>query len=101
MSARTRVTNVEDGGDYVRYRGSHLEDMYIPPYNASLNVTSWTRDVVYLRPKVFVVYDRTSIASTLTNQWMAFHFGAVPTTGAGPVAGSSRITVGSGSTYTG
>ncbi len=68
--SNTRLTNFEDAGAYVHYRGAKLQDMYRPMNTMS----SWTRDVVYLRPGRFVVYDRTQLTSD-QDQRLHFHLG--------------------------
>jgi hypothetical protein len=79
---------------------SQLEDMYVRP-NVTPTISSWTRDVFYLRPRLFVVYDRTTTASASVGQWMRFHFAGAPTRVADPSPGVSRYDVGSGATYAG
>ena len=88
----THVERYEDGGGYVRARGSKLEQQY-----TSGAVTQWTRDVAYVRPGRFVVYDRTTVPGSGTDQWLAWH---VPGTPARSVSsdGTPRFDVGSGST---
>ena len=66
-SAGTRI------GTDTLVRGSGLQDTY----RSTSGVTSWTRDVVYLRPSLFVTYDRTVVTSTTGDQHMNWHF--VPT----------------------
>jgi hypothetical protein len=77
--ANTHIARFEDGGSYVAMRGLGLEQMW----RAGGVVSRWTRDVVYLRPSMFVVTDRTSIANAGDDQWLAFHLAGQPTTGAG------------------
>ncbi len=71
----TGVTRFEDGNGYVYTRAEHLEDMY----PAASEVNAWTRNVVYFRPGIFVVYDRTSVANTGGNQHMNWMFAPEPT----------------------
>lgn len=97
--ARTRITLYQDGeagSDEVIVRGQDLEDMYRPGGRQRV-VESWTRTVVYLRPSVFVISDRTQVASRVAqDQWMAFHFLGRPVAGKG-----GRFDVGSGEGYAG
>ena len=86
--ARTHVDLFEDGGSYVLMRGAHLEDEY--PRSGSSTIRSWTRTVAYVRPRTFVVYDRTSVTDPGLDQWLAFHLGARPAVGS---SGSSRYDV--------
>lgn len=71
---QTRIASFEDGGGYVLTRARDLEDVYLP----GANVTSWSRDVMYVRPSLFVVYDRTSVANTSGDQHMNWHFPSLP-----------------------
>ena len=68
---RTKVGRYEDGGSYVLAVGQFLEDMYRPFHTVCAGhspVTSWSRQIVYLRPSQFVVYDRSGCA---TNRWIS------------------------------
>lgn len=75
--ARTRIAQFEDGRSYVLMHGTHLEDEY--PRSGSRTIRSWDRTVVYVRPRVFVVYDRTAVTDPGLDQWLAFHLGGRPT----------------------
>ncbi|HTL97766.1 MAG TPA: hypothetical protein VL181_03075, partial [Holophagaceae bacterium] len=84
--ANTALTHYEDGGGYVRMRGEKLEELYRPGGPASGGaVSAWTRDFVFLRPKLFVVYDRTTASTSTADQWMAWHFGKIPAEDSGPI----------------
>jgi len=85
----TRVTGVEDGNGYVRMRGENIQAVY----NAAANLGGWTRDVVYLRPSAFVVYDRTTVANTTGDQHMSWHLFFTPASVAPPSGGTSRFDV--------
>jgi hypothetical protein len=79
---RTKVGRYEDGGSYVLSVGQFLEDMYRPFSTICAGqspVTSWSRQILYLRPSQFVVYDRTGICSASLDQYLAFHFPSNPT----------------------
>ena len=79
-AVRTQVTAFEDGGDYVYTLATHLEDMYRPAGGSlGQGVTGWSRQITYLRPGRFVVYDRTTTSNTALDQFMAWHFPASPT----------------------
>jgi len=78
-------------------RGWRLQDMYF----SSSNITSWTRDVVYFRPKVFVIYDRTIVGNTSGDQRLAFHFPRTPVEVTAPAAGTHRFDVSEGGTFVG
>jgi hypothetical protein len=74
--------------------------MFRPASNGSLQVRSWSREIVYLRPNQFVVYDRTREGSTIDDQFLAFHFPALPVAGSAP-SGGKRIDVTYKTTYAG
>jgi len=86
---RTRVTHVEDGNGFVRMRGDDIQDVYTDP----AQIDGWTRDVVYLRPSRFVVYDRTTVADTSGDQHMNWHLFFTPAAVASPGAGTTRYDV--------
>jgi hypothetical protein len=60
-------------------------------------VAAWTRQVVYLRPSLFIVDDRTRVADPAVDQWLAFHVRGPLL----PVAGSARFDVGAGGAFAG
>lgn len=76
--ARTHIDTFEDRGTYVYMRGVRLEDEY--PRSGARTIRSWTRTVLYVRPRTFVVYDRTAVNNAGIDQWLAWHLGgrAVP-----------------------
>lgn len=80
-----QMSGYEDGGSYVVVRDGGLEQNY-PTYGEQ-PVRSWTRDVTYLRPGVFVVFDRTTVADAGHDRWMAWHLPSDPL--AGEVLGQS------------
>ncbi|HEX4330311.1 MAG TPA: hypothetical protein VH105_26225 [Burkholderiales bacterium] len=87
-SAKTTLSLFEDHGSFIMMRGSKLEDMY----NSGNGITAWSRDVAFLRPKLFVVYDRTTTSSKATDDWMAWHTVPFPTQS--PAGnGSTRVDV--------
>jgi hypothetical protein len=104
---RTEISRFEDGGSYVLTVGQFLEDMYYPFHNpatgqsticgnANSAVTSLSREIVYLRPSQFVVYDRSGICDASLDQYLAFHFQANPVEVAAPAPGLHRFDVNSG-----
>lgn len=98
---RTQVTAYEDGTDYVYVRASHLEDMYRASGGSlGVGVTSWSREITYLRPDIFVVHDRTTASSTSLDQFMAWHFPASPVAVA-TTNGTRRFDVTYGGTFAG
>jgi len=72
--AATTLSRFEEGGHYVLMRGTRLEDMYFDAYP----ISGWERSVLYVRPQLFVVYDRTALASASVDNWMSWHVAAAP-----------------------
>lgn len=97
--AKTKMTAFDAQKDYTFMEAGNLEDMY--PRSGTRTITGWTRDVVYLNPNLFVVYDRTTTSSPSAGQWMRFHFAGVPAKEADPSSGVTRYDIGSGSSYAG
>ncbi|HEY2345995.1 MAG TPA: hypothetical protein VGH80_08930 [Xanthomonadaceae bacterium] len=89
---QTHVASYEDGTKYVDVLADKLENMYRPDKQGKPQVSSWSREIVYLRPNRFVVYDRTREAAVIDDQFLAFHFPALPTAGSAP-AGGHRFNV--------
>src|SRR5256885_7396886 len=97
--ARTRMSAFDQTPSYVFMRAGTLEDMY--PRSGTPTISSWTRDVTYLRPNLFVVYDRTTVTNASVGQWQRFHFAGTPTKVAAPSAGVSRYDISTVATYAG
>jgi hypothetical protein len=97
--ASTRVAGFEDGGAYVYVLATGLADMY-RRFAAGAAVVQWSRQVVYLRPGRFVVYDRTTAGSATYDQYLAWHFPANPVVSA-TGSGGSRMDVTFGGNYAG
>lgn len=95
QQVRTRVSSYEDGGDYVYLLATGLEDMY-RTFAAGPAVVGWSRQIIYLRPNRFVVYDRTVDGSSSYDQYLAWHFPANPVKRA-TTTGGNRLDV----TYSG
>jgi hypothetical protein len=93
------VASFEDGGTYVALRADRIEDMY-RRFDAGPAVASWSRQIVYLRPGRFIVYDRTTSGDAAYDQYLAFHFPANPVAGAAP-SGETRLDVTYDGTYMG
>ena len=85
---KTTLSRFEDAGSYVLMRGANLEGMFM----SGNPINGWSRDVAYLRPQLFVVYDRTSVDATNTDDWMAWHVIATPGEQAG-APGTHRFDV--------
>jgi hypothetical protein len=95
---KTKVSQYEDGTSYVYTLATNLEQMY-RRFNAGAAVSSWAREIIYLRPGQFVVYDRTTKGSSSYDQYMAWHFAVNPTTVTSS-AGTNRLDV-SGTSFAG
>lgn len=67
-TAQTTLSRFGDAGRHVLMRGSQLEDMYWMPEP----ILGWERTVVYVRPQVFVVHDRTRMTSGSVDHWMSW-----------------------------
>jgi hypothetical protein len=94
---RTKVSTFEDGANYVLTLATHLEDMYVKDGGGHAQVAAWSREVMYLRPNRFLVYDRTtagnaSAGNTADDQFLAFHFPANPAVASAPT-GEKRYDV--------
>ena len=103
--ARTQVAAFEDGSTYVYTLATHLEDMYRLDENNNAQVAAWSREIVYLRPSRFLVYDRTTAGNasggnTASDQFLAFHFPANPASVSAP-AGEQRFDITYDATYAG
>jgi hypothetical protein len=88
---QTQISAFEDGTSYVYSQATKLEQMYRKFKNGA-GVSNWSRQIVYLRPNRFVVYDRTAKGDAAYDQYMAWHFPANPTAGTAP-AGEKRLDV--------
>jgi PKD repeat protein len=85
----TTLSRFEEGTDYVLMRGANLEGMYFDDHP----IQSWQRTIVYVRPQLFVVHDRTSVSSASVDNWMAWHVAAAPAEQSGAAPGTHRIDV--------
>jgi hypothetical protein len=94
---QTHVAAFEDGASYVYVLATQLENMYRAKTNGTAQVASWSREIVYLRPNQFVVYDRTTQGSLGDDQFLAFHFPSLPVAGTA-ATGGTRIDVTFGGT---
>lgn len=99
-AVQTRVAAFEDSGNYVYALATHLQDMYRLDGSGNPLVVDWSREIIYLRPNRFLVYDRTQSGLAATDQFLAFAFPANPTPVAAP-NGESRFDITYNSTYAG
>lgn len=77
-TSQAHIDAFEDQDAFVRARAVHLEDQYGD--SESHPVKEFTRDVVFVRPGVFVIADRTEVASAGADQWLSFHVPEAPLT---------------------
>lgn len=98
-TAGTHISHFEDGGSYVYVLAEKLEDMY-RQFKAGRSVAAWSRQIVYLRPNRFVVYDRTREGQAGLDQYLAFHFPGAPASVGAP-SGTSRMDVSLGEQFAG
>ena len=88
--ATTRVERYDEAGGYVRARGADIHQMYRSPA-----MKQFSRDVVYVRPGTYVLFDRTTVEGG-HDQWMAFHTPKAPTAAATADATQKRFDVTNG-----
>ena len=88
-NVQTQIAAFEDGGAYVYTLATHLQDMYRLDANSNPQVADWSREIVYLRPGRFIVYDRTQSGPAVNDQFLAFAFPANPVAATAP-AGQTR-----------
>jgi hypothetical protein len=96
--SKAHVERYEDGGGYVRARAANIEDQY--GWRGTRPVSQFTRDVVYVRPGTFVVFDRTAVAAAGADQWMSFHTASTPTAAAAADPTTRRFDVTAGNIRT-
>jgi hypothetical protein len=89
----THIERFEDHGAWVRARGAQINQMY----TSQAAVTQFSRDLAYLRPGTFVVYDRTTVGGGGMDQWIAWHVAGTPAQSTSS-DGTPRFDVSTGST---
>ena len=97
--SKAHVERFEDTELFVRARATGLEDQY-GWRNGSHPVTQFTRDLVYLRPGSFVLFDRTTVARAGADQWLSFHTPTAPSRPATADVTQRRFDVAAGSIRT-
>ena len=68
----THLERYDEGGVYLRARAAKRRGHVWRPGGVQ-PIAQFTRDVVYLRPGTFVLYDRTTATRAGVDQWLAFH----------------------------
>lgn len=71
--ASTAIKRFEDAGPWVLARGEKLEDMSHHGKKDGVRIQKWSRQVLYVRPSIFVVDDATEVDDAEVDQWMSFH----------------------------
>lgn len=72
----THVDRYEDRAQFVRARSVAIEDQYGAA--DTRNVVEFSRDVVYVRPGSFVVFDSTALQNPASDHFLAFHTTVAP-----------------------
>jgi hypothetical protein len=70
-SSGAHIERYEEQASFVHARGVGLGSQY--GTGSSHPVSQFTRDLVYMRPGTFVLFDRTTVAQSSADQWLAFH----------------------------
>ena len=99
-NVQTKVAAFEDGDSYVYTLATHLQDMYRLDGSGNPLVADWSREILYLRPNRFVVYDRTQSGPAVNDQYLAFGFPANPAPATAP-SEETRYDITYNSTYVG
>lgn len=95
----TKIAAYEDNAGHVYTRCTGLEQAYFV-FTAGAAVSAWTREILYLRPHRFVVFDQTTMGDSSYDNLMAWHFPANPTANT-VAAGQSQYGVTFDGTYLG
>jgi len=85
--SKTHVERYEDWGGFVRARAAQVEQAY-----KSTALGAFTRDLVFVRPGTFVLFDRTTVTGT-PDQWMSFHTPSAPKAGQVTDASTKRFDI--------
>jgi hypothetical protein len=93
------VERYEDRGVFVHARAVGLEDQY--GSKSAHPVSQFTRDLVFVRPGTFVLFDRTTVASAGADQWLSFHTPVAPRSVAVTDSTQRRFDVAVGTTTVG
>jgi hypothetical protein len=97
--SKAHIERFEDRALFVHARALGLEDQY---GSASYRpISQFTRDLVYVRPGAFVLFDRTAVKQASADQWLSFHTPVAPTPVAAADATQRRFDVVVGSATVG
>jgi hypothetical protein len=92
-----QLNTFEDRNGFVFARAENLDDLYV----ATSGITEWSRDVMFVRPNQFVVYDRTTSSGTTADPNMSWNFAPTPVLAAPPSPGAVRYDVADGTVFKG
>ena len=73
---KTKLARFEEKDAWVFLRGEHLEDMYRRGKRGEARVAAWSREVLYVRPSLFFIDDKSEVGEGDLEQWLAFHLAA-------------------------
>lgn len=94
---QSQISTFEDRNAFVFARAENLDDLY----PSTSGISEWSRDVVYVRPSLFVVYDRTTSSGSGADPHMSWHFAPIPILVAPPSSGAVRYDVADGAVFKG
>jgi len=102
----TRVDRYEEGGWYTYSRGTGLESLFAcdEELRSHFPVGLWERELLYIRPSIFVVYDKTQKRNgpgLEYTQYLAWSLGKKPELSLPPQPGMLRVDVADGDVYKG
>jgi len=99
----TKIDRAEESvSAYAYYRAVSLEKSYIAStVDSKVHVNKWTRQVMFLRPKVIVVHDITNTYYADDYRQMMWQFGKTPTEVTPPATGLHRLDIADGGVFKG
>src|SRR5262249_42215476 len=84
-------------GAFVFARAEDLDDLY----PTTSGISEWSRDIVFVRPNQFVVYDRTTSSGATADPHLSWHFSPTPVLATSPSPGAVRYDVADGAVFKG
>jgi hypothetical protein len=103
VSFPSSMDRTEDGGAYTYFRANHLEaNNAKSSIDKKYHQVSWTRELIFLRPKLVIVHDRTAVLNNADDRAMFWTFGRdLGQVTAGVPAGMTRYDADSSGVYRG
>ncbi len=103
MTFPSSIDRTEDAGEYVYFRANHLEANNAKScIDRKYHQVSWIREVIFLRPNLVVVHDRTTVLNNTDDRAMFWTFGRdLAKVTAGVPSGITRYDVGIDGVYRG